>query len=343
MFIKDVYAISPQLTHNGDFERGDFQYHAAAIMHAFEPEYLSFIPAGLLRRMGKAVRMGIGAGIPLIQKHSKTDGIIIGTANGGLEDCVKFLNQIVEYEEGVLTPTNFVQSTPNAVSGQLALMTDNTGYNNTHVNGSLAFENTIMDAALFLEESSEVRSLLIGAVEEISTYNYNIDQLANRYKEEITPNTALIGSNTPGSVCGEGATLFMVSSSPENAVAEIVDTGQIISTSQEEVARAAMRFLERNGISASEVDVVLTGLSGDNRTDHWYHQFTKTVFPARAAQAYKHFCGDYRTSSAFAAYLATKWINGHRLNDLAIEKTPKCIFIYNHFDAIRHGFILIRK
>ena len=134
MFIKDLACISPQRTYNEAFFESEPQVHVGNRYAALEPGYGSLIPAGLLRRMGKAVRMGVGTGLPLIQKNGALDGIILGTANGGLEDCLKFLNQIVDYEEGTLTPTNFVQSTPNSVAGNLALMSKNTGYNTTHVN-----------------------------------------------------------------------------------------------------------------------------------------------------------------------------------------------------------------
>ena len=62
-----------------------------------------------------------------------------------MEDCIKFLNQIVEYKEGLLTPANFVQSTSNAAAAQIALVTKNHQYNITHVHRGLAFENALMD------------------------------------------------------------------------------------------------------------------------------------------------------------------------------------------------------
>lgn len=343
MFIKDLYAISPQQTFDQQFEQGDFVVHTTSSMLAIEPNYLSLIPAGLLRRMGKAVRMGIGAGLPLIERNGKTDGIIIGTANGGLEDCVRFLNQIVEYEEGVLTPTNFVQSTPNALAGQLALMSENTGYNSTHVNGSLAFETTLTDAALFFESTDEDQSLLVGAVEEISEYNYNIDRLARRYKESAVPNDQLFDTNTPGSICGEGATLFVVSSSSEGALAEIADAGQVTSTDPEKVNAAIVRFLERNKMEPEDIDLFLAGASGDNRSDHWYQELWNTHFKDAEYQTYKQYCGDYRSASAFATYLAIRWLNGERLEESGIKNQPKVVLIYNHFDQIRHGFILLKR
>ena len=77
-----------------------------------EPDYPG-IPAGVKRRMGKSVRMAVGAAFPLLKisaagwyHHRNGEW-----RNGRL---IKFLNQIIEYNEGLLTPANFVQSTSNA-------------------------------------------------------------------------------------------------------------------------------------------------------------------------------------------------------------------------------------
>ena len=96
MFIKDLFCISPQQTYDETFLESDSIVYFGNRYAALEPSYGTLIPAGLLRRMGKAVRMGVGAGLPLIQRNPNLDGIILGTANGGLEDCLKFLNQIVD-------------------------------------------------------------------------------------------------------------------------------------------------------------------------------------------------------------------------------------------------------
>src|SRR5260221_8840538 len=85
------------------------------LLKAIEPPY-SGIPPGVMRRLGKSVRMALGAAIPLLEKHPDPEGIVMATANGGMEDCIKFLNQIVEYKEGLLTPGSFVQSTSNAAA-----------------------------------------------------------------------------------------------------------------------------------------------------------------------------------------------------------------------------------
>lgn len=342
MYIKDVSAISPQLTYSDEFVQGDFQIHTKGIINAIEPHYLDFIPASLLRRMGKAVRMGIGSGLPLIKKYPAIDGVIIGTANGGLEDCIKFLNQIVDYEEGVLTPTNFVNSTPNAVAGQLALMGEKTGYNSTHTNGSLAFDNTLLDAKMVLEAAEKPIELLVGAVEEISDYNYNIDTLNKHYKTELISNAELIQSSSDGSICGEGATMFVVSNYPEGAIAEIVDQFQICFPEKEELPQLVTDFLSKNAISPDEIDVLLFGNSGDGRTDFWYTDLQEAIFQNKQVRTFKQFCGDYRTANAFACYQAVRLFQNYSIK--GFEKLQaKTILVYNQFAGERHGFILLRK
>src|SRR5450755_1269477 len=146
------------------------------LLEVIEPAYPG-IPAGAVRRMGKSVRMAVGAALPLLEKHPQPDGIIIATANGGMEDCIKFLNQILEYKEGLLTPASFVQSTSNAAAGQIAMVTKNHNYNITHVHRGLAFENALLDVVMLLKENAEA-GYLLGCTDEISACNYNIDRIA---------------------------------------------------------------------------------------------------------------------------------------------------------------------
>lgn len=343
----DVCSISPQMTFTDEFVNGDYKIHAKNIYSAFEPNYSETIPSSLLRRMGKAVRMGIGTALPLIERNKKLDGIVIGTANGGLENCINFLNQIIDYDEGTLTPTHFVQSTPNVLAGQLALMSKNTGYNVTHVNGSLAFENALLDAMMFLEGEKNVASLLLGAVEEISNYNYNIDLSAGRYKFEKVANDNLITSQTNGSVCGEGSTMFVVSNDANNALAKIINLKQINFPNETDLKIKLKQFLNENEITTENIDLIILGNNGDIQFDSWY-DLVKSLFTANKEFVYyKNFIGEYRTSSAFALFLATQLINGKLQNHKGLEghltKTPKTILIYNQFEGIHHSLILVKS
>src|ERR1700712_1162184 len=108
-WIHETFCISPQesLTVNGI---AVLKESVENKLYAIEPSYEG-VPLNILRRMGKAVRMGVGAAMPLLQHYQgPLSGIIIGTAMGGMDDCMNFLKQIIDYNEGVLSPSNFVQS-----------------------------------------------------------------------------------------------------------------------------------------------------------------------------------------------------------------------------------------
>ncbi|MGB0886648.1 MAG: beta-ketoacyl synthase chain length factor [Vicingaceae bacterium] len=344
MYITDCYSISPQKTFDNSFFEGQVETFLGNKYYAIEPNYANLIPKGLLRRMGKSVRIGIGAGMPLIEKQNDIDGIILGTATGGLDDCIKFLNQIVEYQEGTLTPTNFVQSTPNSIAGHLAMMSKNTGYNNTHMGMGLAFESAILDALLLFEEG-EATKLLIGNIEENSEHNYNIDAFAGRFKTEEISSDALLESNSKGSVSGEGATMFVVSNTKKNAICELVDVHQFSYSKNKNIEERAIQFLQKNNTKIEDIDTLFLGFNGDNRSDFWYSDLMKS-FPKTTVYSYKNLVGEYPTASGFATWLATNLLNGKKIPSEALYKKgnhlAKNVLIYNNYLGQQHGFILMK-
>ncbi|MCF0073804.1 beta-ketoacyl synthase chain length factor [Dyadobacter sp. CY261] len=345
MYISDSACISPQRTFDNAFFEGDIKVHEGDRYMAIEPAYGQLIPAGLLRRMGKAVRMGVGAGLPLIQKVH-IEGIILGTANGGLEDCLKFLNQIVDYDEGTLTPTNFVQSTPNAVAGNLALMSKTTGYNTTHVHKGLAFEAALLDTMLLLEEKRGSQ-FLVGSIEEISDYNHNIDLLSGSFKTGHFTSENLLTLDSPGSANGEGSAMFIVNAERSgDTFAQVLDVFQSNNLTENELVPVVNGFLQRNNLKTSDIDAVIMGISGDNRSDHWYFNLQKALFEEANCYTYKNMAGDYPTGSAFATWMGAHVIAGRQVPEACVwaqkyTRTPKHILIYNHYKALQHGFILL--
>jgi 3-oxoacyl-(acyl-carrier-protein) synthase len=345
MYITDSACISPQHTFDNGFFEGTIKVHRGNRYDAIEPNYGPLIPAALLRRMGKAVRMGVGAGLPLIQK-SPVEGIILGTVNGGLGDCLKFLNQIVDYNEGTLTPTHFVQSTPNSVAGNLALMSKVTGYNTTHVHKGLAFEAALLDAILLLEEK-RLKKILVGSIEEISDYNHNIDLLNGHFKLGDFTSENLLTQDSAGSVNGEGATMFVVDAERnENTLAQIRDVDQINNPQGNDLEEKLSMLLSRNGLQFNDIDTLFLGVSGDNRTDHLYTEFQSRFFPDSNSFSYKNLVGDYPTASAFAVWMALQMLSGHPVPALCVyqrksEAKAANILIYNHYKGVQHGLILL--
>src|ERR1700712_2745018 len=158
VYFHQSVCISPQLSFS-EPDLSQLKESKNNLLQVIEPEYPG-IPAGVKRRMGKSVRMAVAAALPLLEKNPQPDGIIIATANGGMEDCIKFLNQIIEYNEGLLTPGSFVQSTSNAAAAQIALLTKNHHYNITYVHRGLAFESALMDVMMCLKEVPQASYLL---------------------------------------------------------------------------------------------------------------------------------------------------------------------------------------
>ncbi len=340
MYINDFLCIAPQKTYNLNGPALPLIKHTGNTYQAQEPDYLSLIPAAVLRRMAKYTRMGVGTALPLLKKHPETEAIIIGTANGGVDDTMQFLIQIEQYDEGTLTPTNFVKSTPNALSGALSMMCNNYGYNTTHVHEGLAFENALLDASMYMENHKKAK-VLIGAAEEISQWNYNINARRSFYKSETTDSENLINAQTQGSVCGEGAVMFIVSLQKLNAVAKIEGTSSIMSKDVNDVLSTAQKLIPDD----TPVDAIMAGFSGDIRYNHYYDLLYDKLGKQSGLFSFKNLCGDYPTVSSFALWLSACILNGYDYPEaICLKRSTKDlrrILIYNNYQGFMHGFILL--
>lgn len=343
-YIHQSSCISAQQTFSGiDIDR--LNESVDGKLKVLEPAYEN-IPPNILRRMGKAVRMGVGAVLPLV-KETRPDGIIIGTANGGMEDCIKFLNQIISYEEGILTPANFVQSTPNSIASQVSLLSGNKGYNITHVHRGLAFENAVIDACMLVKENP-LKNYLLGAVDEISTYNYNIDYLAGWYKDEAVSSRQLFETNTKGSLAGEGSAMFLVNGNKESAAARL-EAITILHTPNEEVLRNQLKiFLERHLAPGENIDLLLSGENGDNRFINYAKSCEALLDPDITVARFKHMTGEFATASAISLWLSCHILRHQHLPVHMVKKQPvnsdyNRILIYNNYKSIQHSFMLVGR
>ncbi len=344
MYIHKTVCISPQHT----FSEINLEEVVDSVdnkLHIIEPK-IANIPLNTLRRMGKAVRMGVAAAITLIKDIPELNGIIIGTANGGMDDCIKFLNQIIEFEEGTLTPKNFVQSTTNAIAAQIALTANNFGYNITHVHRGLAFENALLDTWMLIKENPE-RVYLTGGGDEISTYNFNLENARGWYKEAITSNLDLYQTNTKGSIAGEGVAMFIASGKKEGAIAKLKALKLLHTDDALEVQEQLQLFLKENLHPDKKVDIFLTGENGDNRFDHFYFSCEQLLEKISVAR-FKHLCGEYPTASSFALWLSCYLLNSkvipvNVLKTAVNKNSINTILIYNNCKGVQHGFMLVEK
>lgn len=345
LYIHQAYCISPQKT----FQQTDLEtLHEPQEKRllAIEPAYEN-IPPGILRRMGRAVRMGVGASLPAFKNTSELNGIIIGTGKGGMEDCIKFLNQIVQYEEGLLAPGNFVQSTSNAVAAQVGMLSENKSYNTTHVHRGHAFENALLDAVMQLNGFAG-KNYLLGGVDEISDFNYNIETLAGAYKKESVSNKQLYQTNSPGSIAGEGAAMFLVNDQKHNAIAKLEAVQIFHSEDESHVVNMFRRFMAASPQNGQPVGLFLSGENGDNRTLKFYAACEKQLNEHTPVARFKHLCGEYSTASSFALWLACRVFQGQKIPGHMFKypvdvPAAETILLYNNYKGLQHSFMLIRK
>ena len=342
-YIHQTSCISAQKTF-GDIDINPLQEAAEKKMNAIEPSY-GGIPPGVLRRMGKAVRMGVGAAMPLLENNPKPDGIIIGTANGGKEDCVKFLNQVIEYDEGLLTPINFVQSTPNAVAGQIGLLTNNHGYNISHLHLGLAFEFAMIDADMMLAEYPS-QHYLLGAVDDISIYNYHFEEKRGWYKKEAISNKALYETDSTGSIPGEAATMFMVNTNAKDSIAKLIAVDTLHHEDESVLKEKLEDFLNRYLPEGETIDILLTGENGDNRLSKYYTVCESMFENGITIARFKHMTGEFPTATAAGLWLSCNILQKQSMPEHIIKQRGnktgyKNILIYNNYKLTQHSFILL--
>lgn len=342
LYIHHTACISPQQSF-GNIDIETLHESVDNQLFAIQPVYEG-VPPGMLRRMGKSVKMGVGAALSLLEKQSPPSGILIGSANGGMEDCIKFLNQIIQYDEGVLAPGNFVQSTANVIASQLGLLNHNHAYNITHVHRGLAFENALIDACMLVEDHPS-RDYLLGAVDEISTYNYNIDFLDGCFKKEPASNFHLYETDTNGSLAGEGAAMFLVNGSADLAIASVKAIQCIHSEDENKVAEELKDFIKIHSAD-QPIHWFISGENGDRNMVKYYDACESQLSRQTGICRFKHMSGEFPTASATAVWLAChilqkKKIPGHMIKKEAVHREYRNLLIYNSFRKHQHSMILL--
>ena len=348
VYINGISSVSPQP--EDVFEGETPKKYRDNILYALDQDYKSLIKPMMLRRMSKAVKMGLFCSKKALQE-SKTempDAILVGTGQGCMQDTEKFMSNMLESEEGLLSPTSFIQSTHNTVGGQIALDLKCKGHNMTFTQNSVSFESALLDAMLQMQEDG-VRNILVGGVDETSNEFTGFQKLDGQIKSEAVNNLELLESKTNGTIISESAAFFSLTSesSPES-YAELKDVEIFNSIDPSKLESKIKDFLIKNNISVSEINAIILGKNGDGRFDHYYEDLQKGIFSDKCQVGFKHLVGENNSVSSYAFWLASRILKEKRipeifkLNALNCEK-PKNILIYNQYLGKNHGLILLQS
>jgi len=282
------------------------------------PDYSGFIAAMDRRRMSHVQKMSIACALDCVQQANieQPDAIIVGTSMGCSINTKNFLDKILEAKEGPLSPTSFIVSTHNTIAGQIALLMKNHGYNMTHTQNSLSFEQALVDAMLCCEEG--LTNVLVGGTDEEEDSIYNMRERLKNDKIRLT----------------SGASFFIVSNrDTEKSAVNIVDAGSfgLVKNSEE----LMLSFLKNNRMNLQELDLVLYAISDQNKL-----HYLKTAFGYERLFDYQQVAGTYYTNSAFAMHYAIDILTNQPHPIFGKRKT---VLVYNNLIPENLGLILLRS
>lgn len=302
-------------------------------LEAVYPDFKNYIKPSALRRMSKAVKMGVSASKIALEQAEiiQPDAILTGTGMGCIADTETFLEALIINDEDYLTPTAFIQSTHNTVGAQIALGLQCKSYNNTYVNANVSFESALLDAKLCLE-LEDYKTALVGGVDELSNTFSNLQRKVETNQPQ--PKTV------PAS---EGATFFGLSTEKksDSVILKAIEINHNIENA--EIETRINSFLKKHNLN--EVDAIITGHTGD-AFDDYYDRILNTSFKNTTQLTYKNVVGDYFTVSAFALFLGYHLLINQEIPEgLHVknntEKGFKHVLLYNQNKGKDHSFILL--
>ncbi len=345
IYINGISSITAQSI---DKEESPVSYYTS-IFPAISPNYKDYIKPMALRRMSKAIKMGISAAKMALQEAQieNPDAIITGTGEGCKQDTEKFLEKLLDKDEHLITPTSFIQSTHNTIGGQIALNLGCKNYNLTYTQNSASLESALFDTYLQFLETSGKKSVLVGGVDELSEKITGFRNLDGQLKAGEIHNLDLFKEGSAGTITSEGAHFFILSTEKNgNCYAEFKDVSIKNSIEPEQINAEVENFLHKNNLGIDAIDAIVLGKNGDNRYDHYYSSLQESLFKNTLQLGYKHLVGDYDTASGFAVYSACKILKSGsvssvmKLNTLRPGKI-KNILIYNQYLGRDHSLILL--
>jgi 3-oxoacyl-(acyl-carrier-protein) synthase len=348
MYINGSASITPQNSLNFDEFKNGMLVYSDDFLQSVKPELKDYVKPADARRMSKTVKNGIVCSFEALKQAEidMPDAIIVGTGLGIVTDTEKFLENMLDNNEQFLTPTSFIQSTHNTVAAQIALNLKCHNYNFTFVNRGFSFESALLDAQMHLEEGK--KNILIGGADEMSRHYFDINKKTGWWKSETINNQELFDSDSPGALCGEGVSFFVLSSEKKQTSQACFKALKMIykPSSEKTIQNELNIFLSENNLSPENIDLILVGKNGDNRFDPIYDHFLDENFRDKTACAFKHLTGEYHTAGAFAFWMAANILKNQvipqfiKLNDNTPGKIRN-ILIYNHYFNINHTFTLL--
>ena len=334
IYVLSAQQISIQQPLAEDWMREAVDYQEPFV-HSIDPSFKDYVSPIEARRMGKILKRAIATSKEALKDSGleTVDAIITGTGYGCIENTEHFLNALSMEGEQLLKPTYFMQSTHNTISSLVAIQTENHGYNATYAHKGISFDSALQDAWLQLQ-LGKINTALVGGHDEMTATFYH-----------ILKKGGMMGKDDER--CGETAVSVVLSchcevqSNPKiRPLCKLTGFRLLHQPSINTLTDAVAEMLQSVGKSLSDIDFVLTGISGDHANDEAYLDECKILFGDRPLLKYKHLFGESFTASGIGFYVASQCLKARRIPALLFvdreritENRPNNILIYNRSDG----------
>ncbi len=351
VFVNGIHSVAPQAVFGNGFFDDELNTEPRKYLQIIAPKYTDYIPGKQLRRKTKLIRLGLVGAQRVIQdaEVDKIDAIIVGPGNGNISDTEKFLNAIIDNGERMLVPTSFVQSTPNAIPGSIAIMLKNTSYNMAYTHANTAFEMSLLDALLGIREG-DFKNVMLGALDEITEENYQIRLSSQLWSEEEINPLQLFDKEREKALIGESSSFFILSDSKsKNTYARLLDVEIFRSEGEAQSISHIESFLSRNQLENDAIDLLMSGMNSVKDYDNAQRKIIEKCFPRTPVAFYKHIVGEHPTSSAFAFWMAAQILSGKSIPEIVMgngQRPPEnirriLIWQKDYLSGRDHGLILL--
>ncbi len=243
--------------------------------------------------------------------------VAVGTGLGSLNDTAAFVENMILKDERAPRPSLFASSVHNSLASQIAIELNFSGLNSTPIQRGISFETALWQGATELA-SDRADLALVGAADELNQYQLaagmrwgwwrGCDASSRENQNPSKIYFAETGDEASQLLApGEGAAMVALGRA-ENAASPLAFVSAIrIGRSETQNAGAEARWilqtLERDGIAAGDVDLILTGANGSPPLDEFYRAVASEMARMAGREivcgAYKHACGEHHSASAF--------------------------------------------
>ena len=239
-----------------------------------------WITPAVSRRLGRILKRAVAASfLALRDAHVDVpDGIITATGVGCMENSEKFLYDMLNYGEGCLKPTLFMQSTHNTISSQIAILLKCNGYNTTYSHKGSSFASALLDGLMQIE-NGYMQNLLVGSFDEVTPFMERVMKYTHPEFKKVTT----------------GAVSSVISSDGVGTLCEIEDVEVLRHPDREEISRI---------VSENNDGWFYLGMNGNQENDASYAGIIDEIGNEDKIVKYREIYGDSFSSPAYGYYAA---------------------------------------